>query len=383
MRVGNHCARAPRWREGWPSSTWSIDGTGTGASNPFAGACWNSSFPGAMKQLLRSSLVRADEALAGAWLMMFRERPALLAFTFHALFRNAQEIERGDVKPQQAMTCEHFRRFIEYWLELGYTFVAPRDLLGGLNPQRKYVMLTFDDGYFNNFLAVSILAEFGVPAVFFISVNHVRDQKCYWWDVLYRERRRQGRSLEQIGREQIRMTRGGHNEIEQGIRDNFGPDALKPRGDIDRPMTVDELKEFARHAQVEIGNHTLDHAVLCNYTGTAVRQQIHGAQAAYQEMLGLRPISIGYPGGAFNQDVLDACREAGITIGLSGQLRKNYLPDALADDKAMALGRFLIYGNHRLRRQCESCRSDVQVFAAMQNWRRERRRSIESSSRAE
>ena len=41
-------------------------------------------------------------------------------------------------------------------------------------------MLTFDDGYYNNHLALPVLEEFDVPALFFISTNHVKQQKCFW-----------------------------------------------------------------------------------------------------------------------------------------------------------------------------------------------------------
>ena len=40
-----------------------------------------------------------------------------------------------------------------YFVAHGYTFVAPADVLRGLDPAGKYALLTFDDGYYNNRLA--------------------------------------------------------------------------------------------------------------------------------------------------------------------------------------------------------------------------------------
>ena len=55
---------------------------------------------------------------------------------------------------------------------------------------------------------------------------------------------------------------------------------------------------------------------------------------------------------------------------MSGVVQKNFLPACLEQDQPMALGRFLIYANHHLARQCNSVRSDVQVLSTLQRWRR-------------
>ena len=248
-----------------------------------------------MKQFLRRRIQRADELVAANWLALFGERLALLIFTFHALFRDADEIAQQVVKPQQEMTCEHFRRFIEYWQKHEYRFVAPKDLSAGLVPGKKYAMITFDDGYFNNFLALPILQKYNVPAVFYIAVNNIRQEKCFWWDVLYRERHRQGRSSAEISHELSQFTQGTNDQIEGRMHETFGRDCLRPVGDVDRPMTVDELVEFSKDEHVVIGNHTMDHAILTNYPQEEARRQVLDAQQFYDDLLGVRPDSIAYP----------------------------------------------------------------------------------------
>src|SRR5882724_3251133 len=145
---------------------------------------------GAIQHLVR----RADATFARAYLALFRERNALMCFLFHSLFRDEREIALNLVDPLQRTTIRQFRQFVEYYLSHGYRFVTPPDLLNGLAPNGKYALITFDDGYFNNSLARPILEEYGVPAVFFISTEHVRQNKCFWWDVLYRQRAAEGAS---------------------------------------------------------------------------------------------------------------------------------------------------------------------------------------------
>src|SRR5690348_2767117 len=46
----------------------------------------------------------------------------LLTFLFHGVFANEQEIEQQAVDPQQRITVDHFREFVEHMLEAGYEF---------------------------------------------------------------------------------------------------------------------------------------------------------------------------------------------------------------------------------------------------------------------
>src|SRR6266700_656674 len=121
----------------------------------------------------------ADAAVARAYLALRREQNALMPFLFHSLFRDQREMALNVVEPLERTTVAHFRQFVEYYLEHGYRFVSPADLLRGLAPDGKYALITFDDGYFNNTLALPVLKEFRVPAVFFISTNHVQQNKGY------------------------------------------------------------------------------------------------------------------------------------------------------------------------------------------------------------
>ncbi len=326
-----------------------------------------------MKSVFRSIVVRADQWAGRVALEFGAERPALLVFLFHALFRDAKEISLDHVNPQQGVTVEHFSTFVDYFLEHGYSFVGPDEVLSGLDPTRKYALITFDDGYFNNTLALPVLAKYRVPAVFYVSTNHVLQQKCYWWDVVYRERRRRGQPMATVRREIHDLSGGTHVEIERYLHDTFGPTAKDPISDIDRPLREHEFVEFARQPYVVIGNHTTDHGLLPNYSAEGVRQQISEAQEVYARLLGQRPNSIAYPAGRYNQQVVEIAHEEGLQLGITVDLHKNYLPECLDGLNALRLGRFLLYGNERLLRQCETCRSELHLYDRLRRLGRNRR----------
>ena len=226
-------------------------------------------------------LVRATDCLfARAYLGLFHERSGLLVFLFHSLFRDEREIALNQVDPLQRTTVSQLRKFVEYYLNNDYYFICPDDLMNGLRPDGKYAMITFDDGYYNNTLALPVLQRYQIPAVFFISTDHVREDKCFWWDVLYRERLTQGATPAQIYREVLSLKSQTTEWIEAELKVRFGADAFQPRGDVDRPFTPAELREFALLPHVHLGNHTANHAILTNYPPDEIRSQILRAQEA-------------------------------------------------------------------------------------------------------
>jgi peptidoglycan/xylan/chitin deacetylase (PgdA/CDA1 family) len=313
---------------------------------------------GAIQNMIRS----ADSAVARLYLSLFKERDALLPFLFHSLFRDQREIAKNVVDPLQRTTIAQFRQFIEYYLGHDYRFVSPADLLAGLEPGGKYALITFDDGYYNNSLAVPVLKEFDVPAVFFISTDHVQQNKCYWWDVLYRERTAQGAPERKIYREAVELKKLKTAQIEEQLSALFGPAAFTPRGDIDRPFSPPELKQFAANPQVHLGNHTAGHAILTNYSAEEVRSQVQSAQEALREMTGTTPISIAYPNGAHNDQIIQICAEAGLKLGFTVRPEKRDLPLDASAPGLLRLGRFTPHGESPIVTQCRTYRSDVLIY---------------------
>jgi peptidoglycan/xylan/chitin deacetylase (PgdA/CDA1 family) len=311
-----------------------------------------------LQNLVRS----ADAAIARVYLRLFHERNALMPFLFHSLFRDKKEMALNAIEPLERTTVAQFRQFVEYYLNHGYRFVSPADLLKGLSPDGKYAMITFDDGYFNNTLALSVLEEFQVPALFFISTNHVKQNKCFWWDVIYRERIAQGASRRQIYHETVALKSLPTEEIEKQLLARFGPDALKPRCDVDRPFTPAELRQFAASRFVHIGNHTANHAILTNYSTEQIRHQIQTAQDDLREMTGLTPTAIAYPNGAHNAQIVEICREIGLKLGVTVRPQKSRLPLSPRSSDLLRIGRFCPNGDDSIVTQCRTYRSDLQLY---------------------
>jgi peptidoglycan/xylan/chitin deacetylase (PgdA/CDA1 family) len=314
-----------------------------------------------MPSILKQAFNRLDQQLALAHLALVPERPALLIFMFHVLFEDKAAMTRQLVDPQQHITTQIFAEFIAYYQACGYTFVAPADVLRGLDPAGKYVLITFDDGYYNNHLALPILRKYGVSATFFISTYHVQANHAFWWDVVYRERLRQPLAAAAQQAEYALLKGLRHEEVDDYLRVNFGDEALRPVSDLDRPFTPTELQAFAREPEVILGNHTAHHAVLTNYAPTAAAQELAECQQYLAQLTGHEPVAVAYPNGNCSPAVVAAAAHVGLRLGATVQAGKNYLPLVPAPANNLQLKRFLLWGDQDVQAQCALFRTDFHL----------------------
>jgi peptidoglycan/xylan/chitin deacetylase (PgdA/CDA1 family) len=295
-----------------------------------------------MRTLLRSAYRQCDDLLARTALRLRGDEPALVTLLVHALDLGEDGSTTGTVDPGVRLGIPRFARCIEHFLEAGYSFVTPTEILAGLEPGRRCVLLTFDDGYFNNVAAVPVLRRFGVPATFCISTRFVEEGTAFWWDVVYRERTRRGGDRAAVHAEQLELKHLTADAIDAELVTRYGEECLRPVGDQDRPMTVDELREFANEPLVSIGNHTHDHAILVNYTSEGVHDQIVTCQRRLEAITGRSPLLIAYPNGDYADDAIEASRECGLRLGISTVPRRNPLPLPDDGDALFRIDRFSV-----------------------------------------
>jgi peptidoglycan/xylan/chitin deacetylase (PgdA/CDA1 family) len=272
-------------------------------------------------------------------LKITKENNQLLVFYFHGLYQSAAQKDLNHIDPQQNMTVSQFNDFIDYFLKNKYEFVKPDDLINGEKSDSRYIMLTFDDGYFNNLLALDVLNKFKVPAIFFITAANVIENKAFWWDVIYKFRMKQGFSWAKIHKEQEYLKQFKFNYIDNYISQQFGRDAFKPWSDIDRPLTITELKTLSENSNSTIGNHTFNHIILPNYEEEVILKEFSSSNDFLAGITGKVPEFVAFPNGDFNGVAIDAAKKIGFKVAFNAEPRKTRIP--LNSNNLITLGRFM------------------------------------------
>lgn len=278
----------------------------------------------------------------------FRKKGTLLAFIFHELFRDRADLSSRACPPYQPMLAADLRAFIEFFLDKGFRFVSPDDLLAEEDEGGKKVLVTFDDGYFNNVNALPILKEFKVPATFFPTMGNVRSNRAFWWDIICRQRTRRAASQASISEEIRQMRKLTAPAIDEHIMANFGAGSFAPAGDGDRPFSTAEISALSSEELVRFGNHAMEHARLTNYDAAGIRAQISLPQKELLILTGRPPVIISYPHGAVSDGIIRISKECGLKLGVTTKKRKESTPLK----SPLAIGRFSLKGGGDIREQC-------------------------------
>lgn len=165
-----------------------------------------------------------------------------------------------------------FAAQLDYLQAEGYTTITLQDFMrvvhGKGNLPEKPIVLTFDDGYADNYSTMlPILEAHKMTAVVYVITNEVG--------------------------------KAGY-------------------------MTLDELKDMQRRG-LEIGSHTSDHIPLTSLDDFTQRRQIRESKT-FLEWSGLQTIySLSYPNGAFNSELEEILRQENYLTAVTGDAGLNTL----------------------------------------------------------
>ncbi len=243
-----------------------------------------------------------------------------------------------------AVTPDHFDSQLAYIKE-NHRVLSVEEfdhyLVGQQRFPRNSVFITFDDGYADNHvIARPILEKHGLQALFYVSSAYIGSGREYWWDEVERlilrnpalppsfEFRVKDLVLEWNAKETIPM--GALQEEYEALlitlrgmksqeRDDVLTDLRKRLGSPEArathlPMTVDELRAFARSSSVVIGAHTRLHPSLARLDEDDQREEVFGSRADLEAMLDIPVTRFAYPFGTpsdFNDITIRSVEEAG------------------------------------------------------------------------
>lgn len=230
-------------------------------------------------------------------------------------------------------------RFLKSHVEI----ISPDQLAIAVRSRRgRYCLLTFDDGYRDNFeIAFPLLKAAGVTATFFVVTGFLDAPKVPWWDEISWMVRtsRQNRldlpewlpgavSLDQSDREAavrqlLRRYKDMPAESTERYLDSLAEAAGTGRSgaEMGRNLFMDwEMVRQMRDGGMTIGGHTRNHPILARATPQQQREEILGCGRRLAEVLGEPMRYFSYPVGgrrAFDSVTRDCLREASVRFAFS------------------------------------------------------------------
>jgi peptidoglycan/xylan/chitin deacetylase (PgdA/CDA1 family) len=109
-------------------------------------------------------------------------------FLKKALVLMYHRIATANIDPWElAVSAENFEQHLRILKKLNNVLPLPELVhqLQNKKLKKRYVAITFDDGYIDNYqTAKPLLEKSDIPATFFITTNNLGQQKEFWWDEL-------------------------------------------------------------------------------------------------------------------------------------------------------------------------------------------------------
>jgi peptidoglycan/xylan/chitin deacetylase (PgdA/CDA1 family) len=174
-----------------------------------------------------------------------------------------------------SVRLDEFRNQVRWFHDMGFKNMRIRELESLAErkeplPNNRHVVFSFDDGYEDNFTTVvPILKEFGYTGMFYLATDFIGSEKMYQ------------RDREESGRVE-------HNRI----------------------MNWEQVSQMLSDG-MEIGSHTMTHAILTETPDDKVWQEIYGSKKILEAKLGVDITSFSYPGGFFSDSHENMVRKAG------------------------------------------------------------------------
>jgi peptidoglycan/xylan/chitin deacetylase (PgdA/CDA1 family) len=263
----------------------------------------------------------------------------LIVLNYHRIGDGSKALfDRGLWSAQSDAFAEQIR-FCKAHLEL----ITPDDLPRVRGARRgRYAMITFDDGYRDNFeIAFPILKAAGVPATFFVATGYV-DVPCLpWWDEIAWMVRMSGQAciempgwlpepvlIDEPDRESaVRQLLGAYKALPAGSTARYLDDLARATGSghceagagKNLWMTWAMLREM-RAAGMVVGGHTITHPVLARTSPERQREEILGCARRLAAELGEPMRYFSYPVGnpqTFDAVTRNCLREAEVSYAFS------------------------------------------------------------------
>lgn len=186
-----------------------------------------------------------------------------------------------------SVSPESFARQMEFLHKNHYNVVSLGKVAAGIRRGEKMppkaVVITFDDGFYNNYLyAYPVLKKYKFPATIFVITDKIGEPGWLGWK---------------------------------------------------------ELKEMSDSGIISIGSHTKSHPWLPSLGTEKMEDEVAGSKKILEERLGKKVDELCYPSGAFDRKVQDALRKTGYSCAVATNPGRFYPVDDIYAIKRVRISR--------------------------------------------
>lgn len=253
---------------------------------------------------------------------------------YHRISPKLDTWSLGPLSPQS------FEKQIKY-LSRNYNILSLDRLVEyieqGRNIPEKAVVITFDDGYKDNYrYAYPILKKYHAPATIFLTTGHIGTGIIFWWDkvgYIIQHTNLGQLCLDQLGCYSLQsdlekshaeiMIKEKLKNLPEEKKDLLIEELLAVSG-VDIPTNLskeyilswDEVREMSNDG-IQFGAHTVSHPILTNIPLEQARSEIIQSKVDIEKTIGQNVTTFAYPNGNFNADIVELVKKNGFLCAVA------------------------------------------------------------------
>jgi peptidoglycan/xylan/chitin deacetylase (PgdA/CDA1 family) len=244
---------------------------------------------------------------------LFRSKPVLIILNYHNFSKyNNFKIKRGNIL--ETGYAYNFEKQIQFYKK-HFKFCYPEDFYSGKCNKGINILITFDDGYKDNYdIALPILKRHNASAVFFITTDVIVRS-----DFLIHDKIRfltQNKLIPISFNEFPSQIYLGVKNYDAKNFDFINDTFEKHKPDKRIMMNNNEIKDIF-DSGFKLGNHTHNHLALSFYMQDDQLKNIQEANNILYSIIGKYPSHFAFPNGLSNEDTIDTLKNLGFKFGYS------------------------------------------------------------------
>jgi peptidoglycan/xylan/chitin deacetylase (PgdA/CDA1 family) len=284
-------------------------------------------------------------AVDGSGFLRRMHRGRVLIVLYHRILPD-RALEQVCFSRSTFVSCSSFEQNLEYFRR-EYHPISMAEYLdrlqsGSWDVRRKYLLVTFDDGWADNYHhAWPILKKFDMPATIFLATGLVGEPRAFWWNEL-------GEILCQLVSDSEKMATA--KDVIASFLGSSGVASIDWTSSIDAwiervkqlpfpriremidalsasvpcpstrssALTWAQIEEMSGQGLVRFGPHSVHHALLTRLTAEESAREIGDSlnELRARAKVNWDPV-FSYPGGAYNPQTVEQVRQAGCGAALT------------------------------------------------------------------
>lgn len=224
----------------------------------------------------------------------------IFCFGLYAWYRLTHKLPRISSIYFHDPSPELFEMVLKWYVKYHYRFISLAEVKQLLeaknNPKERLAFISFDDGWQSNLNLLPICEKYNAPITVFVATEPLISGN-YWWEFVDKQ-----------SDSTIKETFKQKPELE------FYKDLAKIKAETSMErsaMTMDELKQFAKHPLVTIQSHTVNHPILTNLSDETLNKELTESKRVLEELVGYSIDVFSYPNGNVGQREINALKDAG------------------------------------------------------------------------